>query len=83
MMMKTAPRSWPPVQHTVLPISGEKGYVISTRYSRVTGSKAKEDAPRMAQTTKDGAMPAGLDGAKMNPIYDAATIGMRILIVIR
>jgi hypothetical protein len=65
MRMNAAPRSCPPVQQMVLPISGEKGYVISTRYSSTTGRRPKDDAPRRAQTTYAGAMPAGLDGANM------------------
>jgi hypothetical protein len=48
--INTAPSNCPPVQQIVLPISGENGYVISTRYSRTMGRRAKEDAPRRAQT---------------------------------
>ena len=75
MRMKHAPSSWPPVQQIVLPISGEKGYVISTRYSSTMGKRAKEEAPMRAKTTKDGAMPAGLGGAKIRPMYEATMIG--------
>jgi len=83
-MMKMAPSSCPPVQHRVLPTSGEKGYVISTRYSSVTGRRLNDDAPSNAATANVGAMlPVEVDGAKMNPMYEAATTGTRALIVPR
>lgn len=47
------------------------------------GSRAKEEAPMMAQTTYEGAMPAGLDGAKIRPTYVAATMGTSTRIVPR
>lgn len=75
MRMKHAPSSWPPVQQMVLPISGENGYVISTRYSSTIGKRANEDPPMSARTTYDGAMPAALDGEKISPMYEATTIG--------
>lgn len=77
-MMNIAPSSCPPVQHIVLGISGDMGYVISTRYSRITGKIAKLDAPSSAAVTNG---PATLDapGANTNPMYVAAAMGTRIL----
>ena len=46
--MKHPPVSWPPVQHIVLVTSGDTGWVISMRYSSTTGTRLKDDAPRMA-----------------------------------
>lgn len=56
--------------------------MISTRNSRTTGRRAKDDAPSMAATTYEGMMVDALD-EKMSPMYAAAITGMRILIVRR
>jgi hypothetical protein len=61
----------------VLPISGENGYVISTKYSNTIGNIANDDAPISAITTYIGAIPAELDGAKISPIYEATMMGTR------
>jgi len=50
----------------------------------VTGRRLNDDAPSNAATANVGAMlPVEVDGAKMNPMYEAATTGTRALIVPR
>jgi hypothetical protein len=78
MRIKQAPSNCPLVQQIVLPISGENGYVISTKYSNTIGNNANDDAPINPITTYIGPMPAELGGAKISPMYEATMIGMRM-----
>jgi hypothetical protein len=80
MRIKQAPSNCPLVQQMVLPISGENGYVISTKYSKTIGKSANEDAPINAITAYIGPIPAELDGAKISPMYEATMMGTRMRI---
>lgn len=80
-IMKTAPNICPPSQEMVLPISGEWGKVSSARSSSRTGTRLKDEKPKIAQTRYVGHMPQELAGAKTSDMYIAQVIGKRIRMV--
>lgn len=82
MTMMIAPMICPPIQQSVLETSGGMGYVISTVYSRMTGSVAIDEAPVRAQMMY-GAATFAQSGAQTIPRYDPAIMGTRIFTVIK